>query len=278
MNSLPKPVLKESATEIFELCVSGFTDKSLKKKLLSCSSYIKTDSSQFILADFDCIFKIEKNRKLPSGITTKQMKKVYTEKFVPIKSPGRIYYDLILSSPKGGKCPICGERMVNTLDHYMPQSVYTTLIVTPENLIPTCRDCNFDKRAFISGTPEDAPLHPYFDNVDDEIWLSVQLLPKQAVIYGVNCPASWTQILSKRVEHHLALFKLDEFYGSKAGQEIADEINAWKEIENSNGKDELLEHLKMRSRSIEKNHLNSWKAALYRGFVDQFDELLKWLL
>lgn len=277
MNTLPRPPIKESSIEIFNLCTFGFSDEEVKENLLSCAPYVEKDSEQFVALFPDLIHTMEKKLILPNKVTKDQMKKVYTEKFVPKDSPGRKFYDIIKSIPDGGKCPICGERIVKNLDHYMPKSVYTTLIVTPENLIPTCRDCNFDKRAFTILKPEDAPLHPYFDHIDKEVWLSVKLLPNQAVIYYAKCPESWFEVLKKRVENHLILFELDEFYGSKAGQEIADEIWGWREMLNENGKPELMGHLKMRCNSIEKNRLNSWKAALYRGLITQFDDLIKWL-
>ena len=277
MNKLPKPHIEVSATAIFKLCVSGFSDVDFQERLLSCASYVENDSTQFVDISSDFVHTIEKNRILPNKVTKDEIKKVYTEKFVPKGSPGRKYYDIIMSAPKGSKCPICGERTVKNLDHYMPKSVYPTLVVTPENLIPTCRDCNFDKHTFTFLKPEDVPLHPYFDDIDDVSWLAVILLPNQTVLYDVNCPDKWSEILKQRVKNHLPLFGLDEYYGSKAGQEIADEVLGWKDMLNESGEAQLLNHLKIRCRSMEHNCLNSWKSALYRGIIAQFDEFLKWL-
>lgn len=278
MNSLPKPSMEVSAAEIFALCASGFSDETLKKNLLSCVSFVEEDSTQFVSSFVDSILSIEKNRTLPNKVSKSQMEKIYTCKFASKGSPGRKYYDLLMSVPKGRRCPICGERIVRNLDHYMPKSVYTTLIVTPENLIPVCRDCNFDKLTFTISNTEDAPLHPYFDNIDSEIWLSVKLLSNQTAIYDVTCPDTWCATLKQRVKNHLRLFSLDEFYGIKAGQEIADEIWGWRKILNENGSIQLLDHLKMRCKSIEKNQLNSWKSALYRGLINQYNIFLNWFI
>ncbi|TGA97710.1 hypothetical protein E4665_11460 [Sporolactobacillus shoreae] len=71
--------------------------------------------------------------------------KVYTQKMVPKSQLGRPYYDLFLSLPPNEKCPYCGQKKVSTLDHFLPKSVYTPLIVTPTNLVPSCKDCNTEK-------------------------------------------------------------------------------------------------------------------------------------
>ena len=125
--------------------------------------------------------------------------------------------------------------------------------------------------------PEDVPLHPYFDDIDDVSWLSVILFPNQTVLYDVNFPDGWPETLKQTVKNHLSLFELDEYYGSKAEQEIADEVLGWKDMLNGSGEAQLLSQLKIRCRSMEHNRLNSWKSALYRGIIAQFDQFLKWL-
>lgn len=205
------------------------------------------------------------------------MKKVYSEKLVARSSPGRKYYDMILSAPRGGLCPICGERLVRTLDHYLPKMIYFTLVVTPYNLVPVCRDCNFDKHTYDIYQPSDAPLHPYFDNISNDVWLTVRLLPNQTLVYEVQCPENWPDVLKTRTKNHLNIYGLDEFFASKAAQEIADEISCWRIIFKTSGEGELLDHLGLRKISIERNGLNSWRAALYRGLVNQLAQVIEWL-
>lgn len=48
MNRLPRPELGASAKEIFQMCVSGFSDNVLKENLLSFSGCVETDSQQFV--------------------------------------------------------------------------------------------------------------------------------------------------------------------------------------------------------------------------------------
>ena len=57
--------------------------------------------------------------------------------------PGRATYDLLKLSAKGGFCPLCGQRNVSTLDHYLPKESYPDLSILPINLVRACSDCNY---------------------------------------------------------------------------------------------------------------------------------------
>lgn len=183
-----------------------------------------------------------------------------------------------MSLPERGMCPICGERIVRNLDHYMPKSIYKNLVVTTENLVPICRDCNFDKADFIISKPEDAPLHPYFDNVDNAIWLKVKLYQGVCITYEADPPDDWEHTLKQRVRNHFNRFSLNKYYSSKASQEVAEELDGWKRLFIESGELALKSHLEYRCDSIVQYRLNSWKSALYRGCVEQFDILLGWLI
>ncbi|WP_422778067.1 HNH endonuclease [Pseudomonas shirazensis] len=67
-----------------------------------------------------------------------------------------------------GLCPMCGQRIVATVDHYLPQSRFPTLNLTSANLIPVCSDCNRRKLASVPAIAEDQTLHPYFDDLGNE--------------------------------------------------------------------------------------------------------------
>ena len=277
MKNLGKPELEVNAKDIFELCARGYNDQVLVRGLLECSKNIEDDSRSFESCFPDDLCGVQRIQQFTNGITNKQMKDLYKSKFAKINSPGRKYYDLILSSPRGKICPFCGERIVRNLDHYLPESLYSTLVVTPSNLIPICSDCNYDKRAYEFEKPEDAPLHPYYDCIDGEIWLYAKPLQHQVVKYYVDCPEKWNETLKSRVGNHLILFKLDQFYALKASQEIADEIGLWKRIIEKTDLSQLVDYLNTSKSCVEENYQNSWKAALYRGLLSNIDSVLGWL-
>lgn len=101
------------------------------------------------------------------------LKNVYKNKFSKAGSVGRKYYDIIMAQAQG-VCPICGTGTPTNLDHYLPQSRYPLLVVAPLNLIPSCKDCNFNKGTYFSARSIDLPLHPYFDQIQCK-WLEVHI-------------------------------------------------------------------------------------------------------
>ena len=64
-----------------------------------------------------------------------------------LMKPARIRRYL-MSLANTGKCPICGIGQASTLDHYLAKTIYPTYAVTPYNLVPVCKDCNFAKSVF----------------------------------------------------------------------------------------------------------------------------------
>ena len=91
--------------------------------------------------------KLEKFKQssLPSNLDPKEVSKVYTEKFANEDGPGRQYYNAIKEQAERNICPICGIRMVKTLDHYLPKSKFPTLSVTPSIMLcPIDIDCDVD--------------------------------------------------------------------------------------------------------------------------------------
>lgn len=62
-------------------------------------------------------------------------------------------------------CPACGEPgKPNTLDHYLPKTLYPHFCITPLNLFPMCDACQ-DLKGTKTGDAADPRffLHPYFD-------------------------------------------------------------------------------------------------------------------
>lgn len=276
MIHLPPPPLHVSVGSIFTQCVQGCQDKGRRAALMECLPPVIKDSEDYASKMPDNIASFA-GSPLPAGVSGKTLSKLYKENFAAETAPGRQYYETILHQPKLDICPICGVRTVRTLDHYLPKSKYPTLAVTPLNLVPCCRDCNFDKLTYTITTAESAPLHPYFDDISKERWLAVNVYSDKSVLYYAACPSAWSDTLKRRVERHLSLYKLQIIYGSNAAQEIDDSIHLWRNLRRSANAVPLKEHLAEIRDSAEANNLNSWKSALYRGLVEQFTTVETWL-
>ena len=272
MKILPKPLPGVKVEDIYTECVSGFSSDAKRTRLLSCKDLVIEDSKLYdkCVPQAMDIFSV---RELPEGVSKEDMTSVYTRKFAEQDGPGRKYYDAIKGQAVRGVCPICCVRMVNTLDHYLPKTKVPTLSVTPTNLIPSCRDCNMDKRADMTLDPLNTPVHLYFDTIPDEPWLFTRIDENLEVIYFVACPSTWDEGLRSRIEKHLDFYKLHDLYSSHASQEIADKLGKWKELVILGGIDQLKDCIYSECKSAEQNDMNSWKAALYRGLRKDFDKI-----
>lgn len=272
MKKLSKPLPDTHPEDIFEECVSGYRDKQKVATLLQCKEMIQCDSK---LYDDVIPHELEKFQQssLPSGIVPDDLVDVYTKKFAAEKSPGRKYYNAIREQLVLNICPICGIGQIKTLDHYLPKSKYPTLVVTPSNLIPSCRDCNMDKRAESSYDPENTPVHLYFDDVPNDPWLQVTVGDNLEILYYVLCPDAWDVGIRRRVEKHLDFYKLHQLYSSHANSEIANSIHMWKKTVMQSDPETLRLALMDTCESAEVNDKNSWKSALYRGLVQNFDKV-----
>ena len=276
MKFLNPPIPEVKPEDIFKCCVESYTDPGKKKRLLACQHLVEVDSvsyQELVPSQIDR-FTIS---KLPENVSSSEMKKVYDEKFAKAETVGRTYYDAVMAQVERGICPICGVRLVSTLDHYLPKAKVPTLSVTPSNLIPACRDCNMDKTTDMILTPYATPVHLYYDRLPEGTWLHVHIGDNLEITYYVSCPESWDKSLRGRVEGHLDIYHLHGLYSAHAATEIEDKKRMWKKLISLGMEQDVLDDIcEMRS-SAEANDLNSWKSALYRGLEKEFPKVKAWL-
>jgi hypothetical protein len=113
-------------------------------------------------------------------------------------------------------------------------------------------------------------LHPYFDNVEDEIWLKAELIHDNPIGFKffVTDPQNWDELKIKRVKHHFKLFELGPLYSLYAGEELTMLhsllVNIFDKIGAQGLKSQLLDF----KNSSEKVYLNSWQTAMYRALAN----------
>lgn len=264
MINLNLPLPHISSEKIFEECVNGFVEEKASG-LIRCKEVVKSDSAEYTNPALKERHLFQSSN-LPESVTNEMMKSVYREKFARANTPGRKYYDEIIAAPRCGKCPLCGEGLVSTLDHFLPQKTHPTLVVTPANLVPACADCNKIKSA------ETLPLlHPYFDYLPNEIWLYSVIQKGPAIQYYVSCPSDWDIAISLKVQNHFETFKLNRLYINKACGFLDEHHAFFKSLLEAKGETELKAHIEELLRSYEKTDLNSWKSALLRSVLSNFD-------
>ena len=159
MWSLERPA--HSARSTFTTCISRVRNPGLASRLTAATPTIVAASEQFDRAALHSrLHEIAAHYTVNPDITVGEMEKVYTQRMAKSGAPGRDVYDTIFASSPAGRCPLCMQRSVTTLDHHLPKAHFPSLAVVPLNLIPACSDCNKAKLDVVPATAEEVPLHP----------------------------------------------------------------------------------------------------------------------
>lgn len=268
MRKLPKP--NDDAKEVFLECISNTRNKAYKKNLEICADEIAS-----AVIDFDAkkhsdeIHTISSADNVAGIISNEDMSKLYNNKLVNKKGPGRKYYDKLITSSKNGICPICGHREVSTLEHYLPKMKYPSLAVALINLIPTCKDCNFVKADNEFNNQIDVTIHPYYDEIDDVIWLNANLKEEDEIIFTFEVlkPEEWDDLLYERVKNHFKVFELNQLYSVQAAVEFEGIKRMLININNRSRGETVRNYLKECLESYKYVSLNSWKCGMYRALI-----------
>ena len=270
MRKLTKPSFK--IRNIVQDCVSNM--RSNTDRFMDAIPVIDEYSERFDeLMEALEAYELETHDMVTDVLSKEDMVSLYDDKFSKKGQPGRKYYDKIKIAPINGTCPLCGFGQVATLDHYMAKSFYPTLAVTPNNLIPACRDCNEIRRNVRFDTESDLTLHPYYDDVQNIEWLVAKIVTVAPICveYEVSESLGDTE-LRHRLEKHMEVFELKRRFAKKAAEEIYSHRNTFQLIIDSGGTEVLLSFIQLQSFALQSTEMNSWRTALYKALtnVDQY--------
>ena len=265
MIKLKKP--EDDVKVVFLDCISNIKNSDLKEKLEHCTGEIIEIAEMFEKnMKIHEVHKIKKHNNVGGIVTKEEMKKVYNNKMVKSGQPGRKYYDKYITLARNGICPLCGQREVSTLDHYLPKAKYPALAVTPSNLVPACRECNTTKsdKVFLSSIEE--TIHPYFDDIQNEVWLYSKIIEEDEIsfVFEVRRPEEWDELLYGRVKNHFKEFNLNKLYSTQAAVEFSGIRYRLMKVYNEVGNIRLKTHIRECYESYSIDCLNSWKSAMYR--------------
>lgn len=263
MRNLTKPSFDARAT--FELCADNVDDENLRERLKSVTDHIVTADE--IYADRgkqSTLFSIPESDNVGGKVTGAEMRKLYKSTFSKLNKPPRDIYDKIRGAAKD-ICPLCGHRVVGTLDHYLAQSRHPALAVTPLNLVPACTDCNKAKLAKQPDRAEDQTLHPYFDELGEDVWLVATVEKKEplAVRFKAKPPNDWPDLKRRRLCKHFEVFELAKLYSIQAGVELTQIRDRLRRRALIGGPSAVRESLEEDASSRKVVGPNSWQAAFY---------------
>ncbi|REE61304.1 HNH endonuclease [Streptomyces sp. 3212.3] len=262
---------KHTARSSYSTCIKRIKSEELKERFENAIEEVAAAADSFALSAEDKkLYALSEEDFVLTSITTAEMIALYNYRMAQKKSVGRfIYDDLMLSAPQG-RCPMCGQRTVSTIDHHLPKTLYPALAVTPLNLIPACSDCNKLKGNVAPTTEGDEPIHPYFDDVEKDPWLCAGVVRANppALVFRVSPPTSWAEVTKLRAHKHFSLFQLAPLYASQAAQELSNIRYSLECIFERSGADGVREHLAQEADSRRRAHVNSWQTAMYTALAE----------
>ncbi|MDT0683417.1 HNH endonuclease signature motif containing protein [Roseicyclus sp. F158] len=212
------------------------------------------------------LYEIGAHDEAPGEITKPEMIRLYESGLRRVNA-GRHIYDAIMALAPNGLCPYCGHRRVRQLDHFLPKSKYPTFSVTPQNLVPSCSDCNTDKLSGDADKIEDLPLHPYFENVDDVAWLKADILegPSAVFLYSVDEESGIDAISLIRLKYQIENLGLDALYSIEANDLLSSIRLTLRRLYAAGGADTVRRHLEGEYDSSLFDRRNSWRTAFFKA-------------
>jgi len=264
MRRLPTPVHK--ARFVFTRCAESIRNVDQKKNLLSVAGVIEIAETNYKEhAANGTLFTIAEATKVADSVTSAEMVSLYKNVFSRKDSKARYIYDAIKVATR--ICPFCGHRRVATLDHYLAKTRHPAFAVTPVNLVPSCYDCNVAKNTWQPVHASEQIIHPYFDNIDDEVWLiaNLQESTPPALVFDVASPATWDDVKRDRVLNHFRALGLGLLYSTYAAVELVNIRHYLIRIGSHQGANGVRDYLTEQAESRSAAAKNSWEFATYEA-------------
>lgn len=268
MRKVQKPT--DNVRAVFRTCISIVKNLELKTRLEEIERHIVVAANKYELSALKATLHLLPRRNDVAGIVTnKEMTAVYSSRMVRKNTPGRAIYDKLLSLPAYGICPLCGQRIVATLDHHLPKDYYPALAVVPVNLIAACMDCNKNKNTIYPTSEEEQTLHPYYDDIEGDEWLIAEISQSSpvSVRFFVSPLRSMDKVMAARVRFHFKCFKLAELYASHSACEIISIQRRLGRLFDQAGAAAVRMHLQEEADSRAAVHINSWQTAMFKAMA-----------
>lgn len=268
MKFLSMPI--EKAGDVFTLCISKIrvmkTQPDLKLRMQQSLVEIVSDEAKYLgYAASGDYYSMSRSNTV-GKVTKEEMLAVYNGRMAKKKSPGRDFYDKLIESAPYDLCPYCEQSTVKTVDHYLPESEYPSLAVTPSNLVPSCIECNTIKRSDYPSDRKSQVMHPYFDSpvLDGFLSAKIVFIPKLAVVFSIIPENGLASEMFYRLTTHFNVFDLAKSYMVEAARDVVGIKEYLGDLHLKGGMKNVRANLLEQEASWRACKLKSWKTALYK--------------
>ncbi len=250
--------------EVFRTCIE--TSRKHKEDYEKCLDILDAPESIFIeLAEGSRVHEYSEDWNV---FKKDIMVKLYDQKFVPLGSTAREkYYNKIMGLADEQICPICEHLTADTIDHFLPKSVFPSLAVVPVNLYPCCDFCNDEKDTFYAKTINEQIFNPYFDVITDIEWLEATLVKDSQFILKFSVKHDLDPILKSRLESFLKVYGLKRLYATQAVIYFNNNRFTYKTTFSVDGKEGLILELNKALASAKDYNKNSWTKVLIEALI-----------
>lgn len=263
MRSLPRP--SRSSRDVLAACLSRMRNSPRRTQFSALADAFEAADVAYIRhGETSALFQMQAVETAPLGrddllFLFESMRRQGT--------PARDIYDELRSNNWRGLCPLCSQGVPESLDHYLEKAIHFGLAVTPLNLISSCMRCNHARSIANVEQAEEQTLHPYFDQCDDERWLSCDVLETDPIslTFRAAPPETWPELKRARVSNHFEVLKLGVLYATHGAVELTGKRALFDNLAVAESAAGLTRHLLSEANARLQSERNSWQGALYFG-------------
>ncbi|MEV7740079.1 hypothetical protein AB0O75_50105 [Streptomyces sp. NPDC088921] len=248
-------------------------DPVLKKRLLAREADLSAAEKKYArFAEQDrlyalAIYERDVEKKTPDRDGA-QLKTLYSAGLVG-RQDGRKKYDELKARAPLGRCLLCGNGEIGSLDHHLPKEALPLYVICPVNLVPACGKCNQMKGDRIGTTAGQRTLHPYYDRPGQTGRYLFADITGWPVQFRVQARPDWDAEFRARVQYHFDTFQLARRYAEFSVSVVTADQWLHKKIRTEGGIPALTAHLREAAEQHARTHgINAWDTALRYGLAE----------
>jgi hypothetical protein len=264
MYHLPLPAAQ--IAELYPNCANRTDNLPLRTALLLEGARVLERSAIYNhMAQASTLYQIAQEDAV--HVSNAQLGNLYER--VLVNGGERATYLAIRGTTLFGRCPLCAQRDVGTLDHYLPKTSFPEFAVLPLNLVPCCFDCNHAKHEHVPAAASEQMFHPYFDD-----WNHLELI-RAAIEIGETVYAEFSvnvdgllPVVADRATEHFETLGLAALYSDHASVELVQRRADFALTFDNGGSEALQAELLRESQSRRMPFPNAWQPVLYQALAN----------